>query len=767
MAWSNVSRNVSDDFYEELHVTPDADARDIKKAYFGLVRQFPPETHPEAFQKIRAAYEVLSDPEARKAYDATRSVTASADLGDELAAIMRSALEAIELEEYERAVPLLEGVVKERPTAQEARVQLCSCLLRLNRLADAGREAQELARHHPTLARAPLFAGYAALGLKRTAEARGHFVRAALLDPLDLRPVRSVVDVDLQNGNGREALAWLDERLATAPESVRLGLRMERVSVLLFLERGDEVTRVLNELEREAETPELKEELGWFYEREAAALFARRKHERADQMIARLMAFAPARGSAVLTRPVTLPISSLSPDALAWLVAQREKPELVYLPGVGLFIDSLLVLVAGVLFGAAVMMGFNGNGVWSTFERSFAALMFGVFGATACIALRRWLRTMKSPVGRFMTLHPLYFIDVDIDEVRFLPMLRMSEIRATHQGSNGAYTHTTFAVFFGLESRNFTVKSQQGAEDLAKQLYGLRGRLLDLLHSGLLAGEAGADLLSAALITQPPPRAPRWHWLRWPVAGAALGVVLSFFAAVVAQRTFEQGNWSAVANDGSPRALQGYLENAPAERFTESAKAALSQRQREAVSRLRLSAPQLARALEGATPGTPVTLFVDVSGEAEHPVLVAPKGAQLADLPESEFKARGRREFELVEALQRRIDAEAGPGWFVVRQGTGPLVLSLKYRLSLTGGAYRFKSPGPDLDLLWPEARLEATGRFGATEKTLVASPARVVRLTRLSVQALKRGGTSAASGALFDAVWNDLGAQVWTLLAS
>lgn len=41
--------------------TPDA----IKRAYFALVRANPPERNPEAFKRIRAAYEALRDPEKR------------------------------------------------------------------------------------------------------------------------------------------------------------------------------------------------------------------------------------------------------------------------------------------------------------------------------------------------------------------------------------------------------------------------------------------------------------------------------------------------------------------------------------------------------------------------------------------------------------------------------------------------------------------------------------------------------------------------------
>lgn len=42
---------------------------EVKRAYFQLVRQFPPEREPEKFQQIRAAYERLRTPESRALVD--------------------------------------------------------------------------------------------------------------------------------------------------------------------------------------------------------------------------------------------------------------------------------------------------------------------------------------------------------------------------------------------------------------------------------------------------------------------------------------------------------------------------------------------------------------------------------------------------------------------------------------------------------------------------------------------------------------------------
>ncbi len=66
------------DYYAILGVTPDATLSQIKKVYRKLARQHHPDTNPgdckaaERFKAITEAYEVLTDPGRRKAYDATR-----------------------------------------------------------------------------------------------------------------------------------------------------------------------------------------------------------------------------------------------------------------------------------------------------------------------------------------------------------------------------------------------------------------------------------------------------------------------------------------------------------------------------------------------------------------------------------------------------------------------------------------------------------------------------------------------------------------------
>ncbi|MBP7961052.1 MAG: J domain-containing protein [Caldilineaceae bacterium] len=63
------STNPTVDPYVVLQIDRRADESAIKKAYFRLVRQYPPEQEPEKFQEIRVAYELLRSAESRAKVD--------------------------------------------------------------------------------------------------------------------------------------------------------------------------------------------------------------------------------------------------------------------------------------------------------------------------------------------------------------------------------------------------------------------------------------------------------------------------------------------------------------------------------------------------------------------------------------------------------------------------------------------------------------------------------------------------------------------------
>lgn len=71
--------DITPDYYAILQVSPTAEKEVIGAAYRKLAQKYHPDTNksPEAEEKmkrINAAYEVLSDPDKRAAYDATRRI---------------------------------------------------------------------------------------------------------------------------------------------------------------------------------------------------------------------------------------------------------------------------------------------------------------------------------------------------------------------------------------------------------------------------------------------------------------------------------------------------------------------------------------------------------------------------------------------------------------------------------------------------------------------------------------------------------------------
>jgi curved DNA-binding protein CbpA len=68
MAAKTVSKPPNDP-YAVLGIERTSDEAAIKRAYFRLVREYPPEREPEKFQELRAAYDQVRSAEARSQTD--------------------------------------------------------------------------------------------------------------------------------------------------------------------------------------------------------------------------------------------------------------------------------------------------------------------------------------------------------------------------------------------------------------------------------------------------------------------------------------------------------------------------------------------------------------------------------------------------------------------------------------------------------------------------------------------------------------------------
>lgn len=95
------SRQKVENFYRILGTRANATPATIKRKYIESVKAFPPETHPEEFQRIRRAYETLSDPARRSEYDLLRKY------GGKLEKLFDEAYKYKELEQWDKAIDIL------------------------------------------------------------------------------------------------------------------------------------------------------------------------------------------------------------------------------------------------------------------------------------------------------------------------------------------------------------------------------------------------------------------------------------------------------------------------------------------------------------------------------------------------------------------------------------------------------------------------------------------------------------------------------------
>src|SRR5215831_6805898 len=205
-----MSENKAVNFYEVLGVAKDADERAIKKAYFGLVRKYPPETHPEEFKRIREAYEVLSNPQSRADYDAVNQYD---QYGAEVSTHLKAGTEAMEQSDWGRAQNEFIAVLEQQPQLHFARDLLGMAYLNAHKPADAMREFDRLVHEQPTNAVYHLHKGYAHYAQNQYAPALECYREARKLDPADTRSLVATADCLVAQKQYEPALLELDRAI--------------------------------------------------------------------------------------------------------------------------------------------------------------------------------------------------------------------------------------------------------------------------------------------------------------------------------------------------------------------------------------------------------------------------------------------------------------------------------------------------------------------------------------------------------------------------
>jgi hypothetical protein len=208
---------VSVDHYETLGVPEDASQAQIKRAYYHLVRQYPPEKEPEKFKVIREAYETLSDPRARENYNAMQRH------GEEVRRLFREAETLMSEERWEEALRPLKRILLIMPTADAALNSLGICYLNLEDWENSVRVYDKLTRRSPDV---PVYwSNYGMAFFEQTdgmndhddrkglllKDARARFLRAHELEPYNVQHYISLSRTYVREKDYAQAEYWLEQ----------------------------------------------------------------------------------------------------------------------------------------------------------------------------------------------------------------------------------------------------------------------------------------------------------------------------------------------------------------------------------------------------------------------------------------------------------------------------------------------------------------------------------------------------------------------------
>ncbi|MFT3772945.1 MAG: DnaJ domain-containing protein [Minicystis sp.] len=559
--------------YQVLGIERTADERAIKKAYFALIRKFSPETHPEEFKRLREAYEVLTDPVARERYDAAEKDYREYD--DEVAADLRAAEAAEKAGDEATAQATLRGIVAAHPEIRIARENLAASYSRTKSFREALEQLDALLEMAPEEARYHLYRGLVLRDLEEPKKARNALRKAHKLKPDDLPIHMALVDILMSEEAYDDALAQLDEALTHqkegSPGTLRIAFR--RVHVLVTSERKEQADAEIDKLVtrvKESEDPELKPYVAAQLAAIAGACFARRKVATANAILKRCEEIHPDSLVHHPYPPMTsLEVAALpqaTQDWMAKLVPARgslTRPRGVWaIPALGLA-ASVLIATMGTL------LAFDGPHAWEGAELFGIGILVALVVTGISLSARRILQILSSPLRAFVTLHPLFLVEVAVDRAKVRSLLTLGDVRAVHHHVNGAYSRTEITMWFGGQAFDMTIVGKEDAESWAGAVIGFRNRALELMMAGYLEANEGAEMIPPALLGNPPAapaKAAKAATRRW-YAGTAVAALAAWAAlGVTHARAAEDQMFHEAVRAGTPEAYATYLRDHPTSR---------------------------------------------------------------------------------------------------------------------------------------------------------------------------------------------------------
>lgn len=718
----------SKNFYEVLGVEKTADERTIKKAYFALVRKYPPETHAEEFKKIREAYEVLSDANSRQEYD---SLGQYDEHGEEVSGRVREAMEAMDQERYDDARFILEDLLGKHPALAFVKDLLGVAHLRSKQPEQALALFEELVAAHPDNAAYHLHLGYANHALKNYPQAEAAYLAARKADGDDVRALVSLADCYTDQKKWDDAVRVLDEaiHLDGAVDFRDFALFLRKVEVEIGRQRPQAMTAVLAELMPIIpDDPAARKMVANRLASLAAPLFAQKRVNEANLLMREAAKLDPTRGSGHMPTSFVVDIERLPEPSKQWLIQQNKTRSFQKVNGSPYTLGVVLLLVG---LGASFipLMALFGN------ERGFHrdavganALTMGLFLAGAlwltAYSVVRLVAAAKSPYGAYTFVHPMFLLDVKIDQVTAWPLANLHDVRITHRHTNGVYNGSSIELIFATRTFTTTIYGKDQSVEWANHVLALRRRMLELMYSGMLEDATEeTKLIPANLIPEDgkaPPRTPaqaatRKRNLKIYLGAVGAGIVGALISIPINLARADHTAYAQALTAYSDKigALRRYLSDYPNGRHVDDANAhirglyelALTRAEKTQDAQLGPALVDLVKALKesGQTQVGVVysskTLFEDMKWDKLP-----------ADLQKSVVKPMGAfteaanrsRERQMTQSLERAFDQALGAGLvtFVAGSSNTPVWFEVHYEVGLTGSIYEsIQQPGQNSSL--------------------------------------------------------------------
>ncbi|MFO1030018.1 MAG: DnaJ domain-containing protein [Planctomycetota bacterium] len=200
-------KNSASDFYAVLGVDKDASPTVLKRAYLQLIQVHTPERDAAGFQQITDAYQVLSNPEKRKAYDSEERLPQQ--LQDRIAEILEEAGE-----DHGEIADSLTDLVEEWPALRRLREMAGHYLLMAKRPGEAAYVFSELCDLEPENPRYLTRLGAALLECGDTEDGVATLKAAIVADPNNTGAYIRLAHHHLGEEQPREAVRILERGIS-------------------------------------------------------------------------------------------------------------------------------------------------------------------------------------------------------------------------------------------------------------------------------------------------------------------------------------------------------------------------------------------------------------------------------------------------------------------------------------------------------------------------------------------------------------------------